>query len=434
LKDRVGVIGLGYIGLPLLAALAESGYGVVGMDIDTNKIVSLQKTHTADIHEPGLSPALDCHADEIEYTTNTKYLMDTCSTILVTVGTPLGERDIPDINSIYNVVSEIVKYLRKGHLIILKSTVYPGLTRQVAQELEVASGLKAGRDFFVAFHPERTIEGAAIKELHTLPKIIGGINKASTDKAAAIVEKLGGEVMKVSCPEVAELCKLIDNTFRVNNIAFANEIGDICRSFGVDPYEVQSVVNDSYGRTNLFTPGLGADGPCLSKDPQILAYYANSKSVETRVIDASVRKGSDATLRVARVTSRFLLAKQIREPVIAIAGLAFKGVPETDDTRDSPAVKIQWALSRTMNKIVFRYYDPLVKQFLGSTVYASLVECVRGANVIMLLTNHHRLMNIDMDILTKQSGRPLLIIDCWHNARNPDRQLDTDTEYYRLGG
>ena len=430
---KVGVIGLGYIGLPLLAALAESGYGVVGMDIDTNKVISLQDTHEAGIYEPGLNEALDCHKDEIEYTANFGYLMEKCPTILVTVGTPLGEKDIPDINSIHQVTTELAKYLRKGHLIILKSTVYPGLTRQVAAELEEASGLKVGTDFFIAFHPERTIEGDALHELHELPKIIGGINPESTDRAAAIIEKLGGDVIKVSSPEVAELCKLIDNTFRVNNIAFANEIGDICRNFGVDPYEVRNVVNSSYGRTNLFLPGLGADGPCLSKDPQILAYYANDKSVETRVIEAVIRKSSDSTLRVARVTSRYLTANKIRNPKIAIIGLAFKGTPETDDTRDSPAIKIQYALRKTISNIEFRYYDPIVTQFLGNQTEITLTECTEGANVVMLLTNHPTLMNIDMDILTTNSWRPLLIIDCWHNIANPDRQVPDDVKLYRLG-
>lgn len=431
--EKVGVIGLGYIGLPLLAALAESGYGVVGLDIDTNKVISLQRTHEPGIREPGLTEALDCYQDEIEYTTNFAHLMEECNTILVTVGTPLGDKDIPDINSIHQVTVDLAKYLRVGHLIILKSTVYPGLTRQVAAELEDITGLKAGKDFFIAFFPERTIEGAALAELHSLPKIIGGINQESTDRAAAIVEVLGGKIIKVSSPEVAELCKLIDNTFRVNNIAFANEIGDICHGFGVDPEEVRNVVNDSYDRTKLFSPGLGADGPCLSKDPQILAYYANGKSVETRVIEASIRTSSDATLRVARVTSRYLTKKSIRNPRIAIVGLAFKGQPETDDTRDAPSVKIQYALEKTVSGIEFRYCDPVVESFLGKSVHRTLESGIEDANVIMLLTNHPSIMGIDMDTLTAKSGRPLLIIDCWHNVRNPDRWTAADVEYYILG-
>jgi len=432
--EKIGVIGLGYIGLPLLAALAESGYHVIGMDNDAAKIMLLKQTHKAPIFEPGLDIILEQYASQIEYVANSAVMMEQCSTILVTVGTPLGAQNIPDINSIYQATRDIVGHLRMGHLIILKSTVYPGLTRQVALELETVSGLKAGTDFFIAFHPERTIEGAAMVELHTLPKIIGGINQESTDRAAAIIAKLGGEVIKVSSPEVAELCKLVDNTYRVNSISFANEIGDICRSFGVDPREVRDVVNSSYDRTQLFTPGLGADGPCLSKDPQILAYYANESGVDTRVIEAIVRKGTDATLNVARIASRFMMRKHIRNPIVAMAGLAFKGVPETDDTRDSAATKIQYALTKTVDGIKFQYYDPMVYEFLDKTTSSSLAQCMGNANVVMLLTNHPALIGIRMDCVTNVAGRPLLIIDCWGNIYDPDRWRADDVELYRIGG
>ena len=431
--DKVGVIGLGYIGLPLLAALAESGYGVVGMDTDKRKIESLRRTLTAEIYEPGLDEALQKHKDDIEFTTNCDRLMKQCSAVLVTVGTPLAI-DIPDINSIHHVTVALGKGLRNGHLIILKSTVYPGLTRQMATELEEISGLKAGRDFHIAFHPERTIEGAALSELRSLPKIIGGINVDSTEQAARIIRKLGDNIVRVSSPEVAELCKLIDNTYRVMNISFANEIGDICQKFGVDPHEVREVVNNAYDRTNLFQSGLGADGPCLSKDPQILQYYANERDVTTRVLDALITKGNESTMRVARIASRFLIEHKVRRPKVAMMGLAFKGTPETDDTRDSPAAKIQSALQKTVGNVEFKYYDPIVKKFLKDKVCTQPADCIIGANVVMFLTNHPGLLAINIDDVMDIAGRPLLIVDCWRNIANPEGKRPHNVQLVRLGG
>jgi UDP-N-acetyl-D-mannosaminuronic acid dehydrogenase len=432
MAEKIGVIGLGYIGLPLLASLAESGFNVIGMDIDQDKVGKLKRTLTADIYEPGLNEALNRHKDSIEFTDSCEFLMQQCSTILVTVGTPLDEKAIPDINSIHQVTSDIGGHLRKGHLIILKSTVYPGLTRQMAVELEEVSGLKAGSDFYIAFHPERTIEGAALSELYALPKIIGGLNAASTERAASVIQKLGGEIIRVSSPEVAELCKLIDNTYRMANIAFANEIGDICEKFGVDPYEVRTVVNNAYDRTRLFQPGLGADGPCLSKDPQILQYYANERSVNTRVIDACIIKGSESTLRVARIVAQYLIERKIRRPKVSLIGLAFKGTPETDDTRDAPAVKVQNALKKTVGNIEFSYYDPIVKEFLSVEVSPTLAECMRDADVVVFLTNPPDLMGIDIEEITAVSSRPLLVVDCWRNIGNPEKRKK-GVQIYRLG-
>ena len=434
MREKVGVIGLGYIGLPLLAVLADAGYSVVGMDINQEKVDSLKQTFTADIYELGLNEALTSHRDEIKFTTSYEYLMQQCPVILITIGTPLDNNEgIPDFTGINQLIPNLGKHLKRGHLIILKSTVYPGATRKVALELEKASGLKAGSDFDIAFQPERTIEGAALSELRTIPKIVGGINSESTERAASIIQDLGGKVIKVSTPEVAELCKLIDNTYRAASIAFANEIGDICQKLGIDSYEIESAVNDAYARTHLFRPGLGADGPCLSKDPQILRYYANREGVDTKVIDACILKNRESTLRIASVTSQFLSKYKIQRPKVSLIGLAFKGSPETDDTRDAPAIKIYRALKQEINNIEFKYYDPIVKKFPADEVCQTLKECIQDTNVVMFLTNHPALMNIGVTSILSNSGRPLLIIDCWRNITDPYQLPEADVQIFRIG-
>ena len=269
-KDRIAIFGLGYVGLPFTAALANVGFNVIGVDIDNDRIEMLKKGNIP-IYEPGLEETLRKNKNKIEYTTDSAYATRNSNSIFLTVGTPLKANDEPDYTQVDSCIEIIGKNLRKGRLIILKSTVPIGTTEEyIAPKLESLSGLKAGDDFYLVFCPERTIEGLALHEIYHLPKIIGGINKESSLKAEKIMKKLGGKVSIVSSPRVAEMCKLVDNLYRTTNIAFANELGMVCEKIGIDANEVASIVNNSYPRTNIFSPGLGADGPCLSKDPLIL--------------------------------------------------------------------------------------------------------------------------------------------------------------------
>jgi len=434
MQKKVGVVGLGYIGLPLLAALASVNYNVVGIDVNQRKIRYLQRNYEADIYEPGLNETLKRFKSKIEFTTNYSYLVRECDTIMVTVGTPLGKNNTLNLNHVTVVINEIGKHLRKGQLVVLKSTLLPDMTRQLALRLEEISKLKAGEDFYVAYCPERTIEGATLQELYALPKIVGGINAESADKAASVIGKLGGRIIKVSSSEVAELCKIIDNAYRASNIAFANEIGYICEKIGIDAYEVASASNEAYERNNLFRAGLGAGGPCLSKDPQILAYYAKSVGVDAKILADSIIKNEESTLRVASLLSSFIKGKKIKKPKVSLIGLAFKGFPETDDIRGSPTIKIYDTLREEFKNIEFKFYDPVIKNFLGNPVSQTLEECVKGSNVIAFLTDHRSLMNIEASFILSGSDRPLMVVDCWHNIANPeDIKLDKGVQIFRIG-
>jgi len=349
------------------------------------------------------------------------------------VGTPLKEDNTPAWSSLDAVIAAIDKHLRKGQLIILKSTVPPGTTREMARRLQEVSGLKVGSDFYIAFYPERTIEGLALHELHTLAKIIGGINTESTERAAQIIGKLGGKIIKVSSPEVAEMCKLIDNTYRSINVALANEIGLVCEKIGLDAYEVVSAVNAEYARTYLAKSGLGADGPCLSKDPQILVHFAKEKGVDTSIVAAGILRNRESTLRVADISTEYIKTNGIEKPKVSFIGLAFKGFPETDDTRSAPAMIVKEALQKEFTNIEFGCYDPIVKNFCDISVSSSLRECIQGANVIMFLTNHPSLTGIRAEDILDNSGRPLLVIDCWHSVANPDKMKCKGVKIFRIG-
>jgi UDP-N-acetyl-D-mannosaminuronic acid dehydrogenase len=351
---------------------------------------------------------------------------------MITVGTPVV-KGILDTSQLDEAVLNIGKYLKKGQLIILKSTVAPGTTYDVALKLEKLSGLKAGKDFYIAFSPERTIEGLALYELYSLLKIVGGINKESLNRATQVLKKLGGGVIEVSSPTVAEICKLADNLYRAMNIALSNEIGYICEKLGVDAYEVVFAVNNAYKRTNLFMPGLGADGPCLSKDPLIVKYCAEKLGIRLPITNACIIQNEYATLRITSLISDFLRENKVARPKISLIGLAFKGFPETDDIRGSPAIKIERVLKKQFVNLEFRYYDPIIKVFAGRKTYQTLEECITKTNVVAFLTNHRAIMNVDAEEIISIAGRPLLIIDCWHNLTNIKRIGFNDVKIFRVG-
>lgn len=430
----IAVVGLGYIGLPMVAALANVGYSVIGIDINKKRVDRLQKGYESDFYEPRLSETLKQCKYKIEFTTNYENVQR-CDAILITVGTPLNDDDSPNYEYMDSAIISIGKYMKKECVIILKSTVIPGTTEEyVIPKFEEISKLKAGRDFYIAFCPERTVEGLALHELYTLPKIVGGVNAESTDRAASVIGKLGGKIIKVSSPKIAELCKLVDNTYRAMNIAFANEIGMMCEDRGIDAHEVVSAVNDSYSRTKLFKPGLGADGPCLYKDCQVSKYYANKRDIGTEVLDAIILKNKISTLRIGLMASGFIKRNKIRKTIISFIGLAFKGYPETGDTRGAPSIKIYNVLEKEFCDVEFKFYDPIVRDFLGNSVCETLDECVRDSNVVMFLTNNPRIMNINANSILRSANRPLLVIDCWHNLNNLDViSKKRDVEVFRIG-
>ena len=433
-NDKIGVVGLGYVGLSLVAALARVGYNVVGIDIDKKRIRRFQNTYEPDIYEPGLSETLKQCKTSIEFTSEYGVFAEKCDAIMITVGTPVDGHGRPRHEHLHRAVLNIGKRLRKGHIIVLKSTVALGTTERVARKLEKLSGLKAGIDFYVGFCPERTIEGLALHELYTLPKIIGGINEESSRGIARVIEKLGGKVIVVSSPAVAELCKLTDNMYRALNIAFANELGCLCEETGIDSHEVVSAVNDAYHRTHIYKPGLGADGPCLGKDSLMISYSAKKAGVPFPVVNASIEANRASTCRIVKIVSGWLKENKILIPRISFVGLAFKGFPETDDMRGSPARIIYAELKRKHRRMRASCYDPIVKEFFGLSVSKNLRDCLKGSHVVIFLTNHPSLMRIDAEGVLADTGRPLLVVDCWHSVTNSGLfSRGSDTTIFKIG-
>lgn len=435
----VGVIGLGYVGQTLVGAFANVGYQVVGIDIDESKISLLNSTYTPTIFEPELGASFKAHQTQISFTTKYDQLMSAADAICITVGTPVSDEGVLQIEGVNAVVSAIVPHLREGQLIILRSTVSPGTTRKVAEAIEASSGYRIGNDIYVAFCPERTIEGAALAEHHDVPVIVGGVDPASTQRCADLMLRLGPQVIQVSSAETAELCKLIDNTYRAQSIAFANQIGSICEVAGIDSYEAVNAVNTAYPRTRMFRPGLGAGGPCLSKDPAILHAYAASLGSNANLLKAGIDMNRQSTARIKQFITEFVIAEKIDHPVVATLGVAFKGHPETDDARSTPAAIVSEAInelqgSGTIAGGSIRYCDPLVREYNGQSVISSIEDALSGANIVLFMNDHKMFCDLEVELVLRDTARPLLIVDAWHNVRNPKSlQEHEQVRFLRLG-
>jgi UDP-N-acetyl-D-mannosaminuronic acid dehydrogenase len=269
-------------------------------------------------------------------------------------------------------------------------------------------------------------------EFHTLPKIVAGINQESTEKATKVIKRLGGKVSSVSCPRVAEMCKLLDNLYRATNIAFANEVGELCEKAGINAEEVVSTVNSGYLRTMIYRPGLGADGPCLSKDPKIYKYSASRYNAKVPLAEGSITQNQSSETKITNLIKDFNLSNNPEPLNIAIIGAAFKGIPETDDTRDSTGEKVIKALRRSGVQInSLKAFDPRAKSFLDYPTTKSMEEAIQDANVIMFLTNHPRIMNLEFSHIIDKIKKPAFIIDAWGNINV--ESVPEGIHYYRIG-
>ena len=262
------------------------------------------------------------------------------------------------------------------------------------------------------------------------------MDDASTTRCADVLGKMSERVVRVPSPEVAEVSKLVDNMYRTLNIGFANELGRIAESAGIDAYDVVAAVNTSYDRTSVFRPALGAEGPCLSKDPQILRYYARGHGAATDILDAVVAVNARATRRVADEVAAFIQRHAIQDPKVALLGLAFKGTPETDDVRGSPSQAAIEDLDAALGAgaVEYRLYDPLVREFYGHSTEATREAAVEGANVIAVMNDHAEFHGLGAGELAAKAARPLLIIDAWHSLAGLDALAgDPGIEIVRVG-
>ncbi len=388
---RGAVIGLGYVGLPLAVALGKAGFPVVGVDVDRERVARLKA---------GESPVEDVGSDELatlvasgrlKITTEPSALKD-ADAIIICVPTPLGKSREPDISYIVAAADAVAVVLRPGQLVVLESTTYPGTTEEVLLPRFTARGLRVGEEFFLAFSPERLDPGNKRFNTRNIPKVIGGATPACTRIAALLYSQTIERVIPVSSTRVAEMIKLLENTFRSVNIGLVNEIALMCDKMGIDVWEViEGASSKPFGFTPFY-PGPGLGGHCLPIDPLYLSWKAKGFGFEARFIELAARVNANmpdhvVTKIVAALNSR---GKCVAGSKILILGVAYKR--DVSDTRESPAIDIVSRLRR-MGGIV-SYHDPHVSAFcVEDRPLAALPltqETLRDADCVVVVSDHSR--------------------------------------------
>jgi UDP-N-acetyl-D-glucosamine dehydrogenase len=336
---RVGVIGLGYVGLPLALEMAKEGFQVVGIDISREKVDSVNAgiSYVLDVPNETL---LDLVAKERIKATQSLAAVENLDTVSICVPTPLRKTKEPDLSYIVAAVEAVHNHLRRGQLIILESTTYPGTTREVVLPMLEASGLKAGRDFFLAYSPERVDPGNRSFNTRNIPKVIGGITRRCTALASLLYQQFIERIVPVSSPESAEMVKLLENTFRSVNIALANEMAVMCDKFGINVWEVIEAAKTKPFGYMPFYPGPGLGGHCIPVDPYYLTWKARMNGSEPRLIELAAQINSQMPAFTISRVSDALNEKQksLKGSKILALGVAYKR--DTSDIRESPAIEV----------------------------------------------------------------------------------------------
>jgi len=389
----IGVIGLGYVGLPLLAAFHRAGFSVIGFDVDPKKIASLRRGENY-LKHLGESLVGDMNrAGRFEASGDPSRLNE-ADAILICVPTPLGKHQEPDLGYVERTADDIARTLRRGQLIVLESTTYPGTTREIILPRLTARGLKLGSDFFLAYSPEREDPGRKDFNTQTIPKLVGGIDAASGNIAAALYRQAIQQVIPVSSAQVAEAAKLLENIYRAVNIALVNEMKTVLSAMGIDVWEViRAAATKPFGY-QPFYPGPGLGGHCIPIDPFYLTWKAREVGLPTRFIELA---GQINHAMPQYVVERLALAlndrgKAVKGSRILVLGLAYK--PDVDDVRESPSFELIEKLSDLGATV--DYNDPHVPATHRMRKYGDLgmksvpltPQTLAGYDCVLIATHH----------------------------------------------
>src|SRR3954466_14796474 len=379
---RIGIVGLGYVGLPLAVAFAESGCDVVGIDVDSGKTAALRagRSHIEDIPDDRLSAVLD----RCEFTTRFVELHE-AEAILVCVPTPLNRNREPDLGPLLAAAQSLAGVVARGQVVILESTTFPGTTRSHMVPLLEKSGLRAGEDFALAFSPERVDPGRTDFTLRNTPKIVGGLTPECTDRAVAVYAPVCDEIVRVSTPEVAELSKLLENIFRSVNIALVNEMAMLADRMGIDIWEVvDAAATKPYGFMR-FDPGPGMGGHCLPVDPFYLTWKAREYDLSTEFIELAGKVNQYMPYFCMDKIERALndAHKPIRDSRVLLLGVSYKA--GVGDIRESPALKIIQLLRKGGAEV--RYHDPHVPELVEHDLRSVPLEDF-DVDLVVIVTAH----------------------------------------------
>ncbi len=388
-KARVAVIGMGYVGLPLIQEFVKKGYHTYGIDIDPEKVRFLQegRSYITDIKDFEIQEIMQTG----RFFPGTSYeVLEEADAIIITVPTPLSKTRDPDISYVMAATESILQHLHRGQLIVLESTTYPGTTEELVKPKLEESGLRSGVDFFLAYSPERINPGDPVYRLPNTPKVVGGVDPESTEVAVTLYQSIIQEVVPVSSAKVAEMVKLLENTFRSVNIALVNEMAIACSILGIDIWEVIEAAGTKPFGFMKFYPGPGIGGHCIPVDPHYLAWKLKTLNYNARFIElASEINTSMPRHIVTRVQDALNnIGRPIKGSKILILGVAYKR--DINDIRESPALDIMEML-REKGAILF-YHDPYVPSFVvGGERFESTElndEFLKSLDIAVIVTDH----------------------------------------------
>jgi UDP-N-acetyl-D-glucosamine dehydrogenase len=409
----VGVVGLGYVGLPLALAFAEAGSTVIGLDVDSRRVEAINSgtSHIEDVPSSQLAGAIA--GGRLRATTHYDDLAE-ASAIVICVPTPLTENRQPDLGPMVDAATSLSRVLRTGQLVVLESTTYPGTTRERLVPLLEESGLAAGREFNVAFSPERVDPGRSDFTLRNTVKVVGGLTEECAAEARALYERVCDEVLVVSAPEAAELSKLLENIFRSVNIALVNELAVLCDRMGIDIWEVIDAAATKPFGFMRFDPGPGMGGHCLPVDPFYLSWKAREYDFYTEFIELAGKINQSMPYFCIDKIERTLNAhgKPVHGSRIVLLGVSYK--PGVADIRQSPALKILKLLGERGADLV--YHDPHVPSIAEVGLQSTpLDEALEQADLVVIVTAHRE---VDYRRVVADSG---LVLD----FRGVTREFDS---------
>lgn len=401
---KVGVVGLGYVGLPLAVEKAKAGFKTIGFDVQEEKVRLVNEGHNyiGDVVDSDLADLV--RSGMLTATTDFSFVKDV-DFIAICVPTPLDAHQQPDISYVRSSTEAISKYLTKGTMVVLESTTYPGTTEELIKPiLEEGSGLKCGEDFYLGFSPERVDPGNLIYKTKNTPKVVGAIGKDATEVIAAMYRAvLEGEVYEVSSPAVAEMEKILENTYRNVNIGLVNELTMLCQKLGISMWEVVDAAKTKPYGFQAFYPGPGLGGHCIPLDPYYLSWKAREYGFHTSMIESSMMINDQmpeyCVERASKILNRQM--KSMKGSKILVLGVAYK--QDIDDYRESPALRVIEILKREEAEVDF--YDPWIAEYKykgekNQGIKEINSEIIASYDLIMITAAHS---NVDYDMIQKNA-------------------------------
>ncbi len=388
-EARIAIIGLGYVGLPIALEFNKAGFTVFGIDTNKRRIKDLlnKKSYIVDIPDDQIRKAID--GKNFFAGTDYKVLKD-IDIIIVCVPTPLRKTKIPNVSYIIKASRTISKYLKKGTLVVIESTTYPGTTRDVILPLLLKSGLREGKDFFLAFSPERIDPGNEKYNLSNVPKVVGGVSKEAGGLAEKIYSKVIKKVIPVSSAEAAEIVKLLENSFRIVNIGLINEFAMLCNKLNIDVWEVVRAAGTKPFGFMQFYPGPGIGGHCIPADPLYLSWKARMVGFKTKMIDLASRTNLFMPYYVVQRMEELLGQKKIKisQSKILILGVTYK--KDVNDLRESPALDVIEILQKKGARVF--YCDPFIPYLQINDINLKASACtaanIRKSDLVVLISDH----------------------------------------------